>query len=454
MTFDLRGYLEKLKENYPDEIATVDSPVSIEFDMTAYAIELERKQRYPILFFKNVDGFDYPVVANIFASRHRIALALDLEERDLITRWNQCASIGIPPKVCTEAPVKEVILTGKDIDLYNYPIPVHFEEDAGRYITGGVSIANDPDTGVGNLNFTRLQLQGPALLGASLHSRGDLWDFQRRQEARGKPLEIAVAIGVHPCISIAGATRLPISEDEMELAGGLYGEAVPVIRAETVDLMVPAFAEMIIEGYIEPGARGNEGPFGEYTGYASDRSTRNVFHVTAVTHRSDMIYQDIVPGASAEHLNLSKASRVPRVYESVKQTFPNVVDINYPMSGTHFHCYISLHKTMEGQPKQVMMLLFGLDMYLKHIIVVDDDVDVYNEQQVLWALATRFQADRDLFVVSDVVCNLLDPSAINGVGAKMGIDATLPLDSTAKSLEYSEDILLRVKQGLNRLLEK
>jgi len=205
---------------------------------------------------------------------------------------------------------------------------------------------------------------------------------------------------------------------------------------------------MVIEGYIEPDRWEQEGPFGEYTGYSTDRSTRNVFRVTAITHRQDMIFHDIVPGASAEHLNLSKTSRVPQEFEMLKRVFPNVVAMNYPTSGTHFHCYLSMKKKMEGQPKQAMMFLFGLDMYLKWVVVVDEDVDVFNEQEVLWALATRFQADRDLFVVPDVACNILDPSSHDGMSAKLGMDATRPLDAGELKMEFSRDVIRIVEQKI------
>jgi UbiD family decarboxylase len=325
---------------------------------------------------------------------------------------------------------------------------VHFETDAGRYISGGIAIAKDPDTGVGNLNFTRLQVKDSALMGASMHSRGDLWNFQRRAEAAGKPLEVAVAVGVHPAVSIAAATQLPITEDELELAGGLLGSPITVIPAETVDLLVPAQAEMIIEGYIEPDSRQDEGPFNEYTGYSTSRSTRHIFRVTAITHRKDMIFQDVVPGNSSEHLNLSKTSRVPRVFDIVKRTFSNVKAINYPFSGTHFHCYLSMKDPLPGQARQAMLLLFGLDMYLKLVIVVDDDVDVYNEQEVLWALSTRFQADRDLFMVEGVSCNLLDPSAVEGVATKLGIDATRSADFSAVRMSLPEDVVAKVRREI------
>ncbi len=451
MKKDLRGFLEFLRQDHPEEILEVHHQVDLDNEMTTYVMELEKRGMTPLIFFHDVKGFPYPVVVNTFGSRRRIGYGIGLDEKELISGWKSRSTDRIPPIIVSEAPVKQVIQTGKKIDLEAYPIPGHFEIDGGRMITGGVVIAKDPDTGVGNLNFTRMQIHGADLLGASLHSRGDLWDFQRRQAERGEPLEIAVAIGVHPAISVAGATNLPITEDEMALAGALMGEGVPVVKAETVDLMVPANAEMIIEGVILPDRFQDEGPLGEYTGYASSRSTRNVIQVTAITHRADLIYQDIIPGASAEHLNLSKVSRMPRTFDAVKAVFPNVADMNYPMSGTHYHCYVSLDQKIEGQARQVMMLIFGLDPYIKHIIAVDTDVDVFDEKQVLWALATRFQADRDLFVVSGLPANLLDPSMEGVVGAKMGLDATLALDSPAVPIRIGEESIQKVRKALKEM---
>ena len=448
MAKDLRSFLERYRSIYPDEVWEIKDQVSLQYEGTALALQLEKKQRFPVLFFENIEDHAFPVVSNLFADRKRIAFMLGLEEGQLISDWPGLASRRIKPIMANHAPVKEVVRLGSAIDLLQYPIPVHFESDAGRYISGGVTVSKDPDTGVGNLNFTRLQIKGADLMGASLHSRGDLWDFQRRQEERGKLLEVAVVIGAHPAVCIAGATRLPINEDELELAGGLLGEPVPLVPAETLDLLVPANAEMVIEGFIEPDKRDQEGPFGEYTGYSTDRSTRNVFQVTAITHRKDMIFHDIVPGASAEHLNLSKTSRVPQEFEMLKKAFPNVVAMNYPTSGTHFHCYLSMKKKMEGQPKQAMMFLFGLDMYLKWIVVVDDDIDVFNEQEVLWALATRFQADRDSFVVPDVACNILDPSSHDGMSAKLGMDATRPLDAKELKMGFSQELIQKIEQKI------
>ena len=452
MTKDLRTFLDEIRKNGKDELWEINHPIPLDYQITAYALELEKLQYPPVLLFNAIEDFDYSVVTNLFASKKRLSDILRLPESELVTGWHEVASSRIKPKMVESAPVKQVLFKGEDIDLWQYPFPTHFQTDGGRYITAGVVIANDPDTGTGNLSYARMQIKDKATMGISMHSRGDLWDYQRRCEARGEPLEVAVAIGVHPAISIAAATQLPIDEYELELAGGLLGEPVPVVKAETVNLLVPAQAEMIIEGRILPEVREDEGPFGEYTGYSTDRSTRNVFQVTAITHREHPIIHDIIPGMARDHLNLSKASRIPRVFEVVKKTFPNAVNINYPYSGTHFHCYLSMRDLKPGQAKQAMMLLFGLDMYIKLVVVVDDDIDVNNEQQVLWALATRFQADRDAFVVDGVTTNLLDPSSKGGVSAKMGLDATRSQDFSGMNMSLPDDVLEKVREEIGKLM--
>jgi 2,5-furandicarboxylate decarboxylase 1 len=450
MVDDLRSYLQYLRNQGSGELWEIDQPVSLDYQMTAYALELESQQYPPALLFNHVDGFDFPVVCNLFSSKQRLAEVLGLTEKNLVSGWPDVASRRIEPVVVDHAPVRDVIITGDDVDLWKYPFPTHFETDGGRYISSGVVIANDPDSGVGNLNYTRFQVKGKSVMGASLHSRGDLWNYQRRCEARGEALEIAVVIGVHPAISIAAATQLPIYEDELHLAGGILQKPVPVVKAETVNVMVPAYAEMVIEGTIEPEIREDEGPFGEYTGYSTDRSTRNVFKVSAITHRENPISHDIVPGMASDHLNLSKVSRVPRVFETVKKVFSNAVNITYPYSGTHFHCYLSMHDPIPGQAKQAAMLLFGLDPYLKMVIVVDDDIDVNDEQQVLWALATRFQSDRDLFRVEGVSTNLLDPSIRNGVSAKMGLDATRAPDFSGMNMTIPAALVEQVRADIQK----
>jgi UbiD family decarboxylase len=330
--------------------------------------------------------------------------------------------------------VKEVVLTGADVDLTRLPIIRHFSEDAGPYITNAIVVARDPETGVRNASFHRMQLRSPTRLGTSLHSRRHLWDYQRRAEERGLPLPVAVVIGAHPLFHFgAGLWKGPIDVDEYEVAGGFFGEPLEIVPGVTVPVEAPAHAEIVLEGHILPGVREPEGPFAEFTGYASERSTRHVLEVSAILHRRDALYQDIAAGIAAEHTTLLAVPQEARLLKVLRAQSPGVKAVAYPQSGTcRLHCYIALRVTAEGQAKNVALAALGEDSALKLVVVVDDDVDVAHEQEVLWAVATRMQADRNLVVIPNAMGAILDPSSRDGATAKVVIDATRPLTGFAR----------------------
>jgi UbiD family decarboxylase len=290
-------------------------------------------------------------------------------------------------------------------------------------------------------------------LGISLHSRRHLWDYQRRAEDRGKNLEVAVVIGCHPLVLFGtGLWKGPIDVDEYDVAGGFLGEPLEVIPCETVALDVPARSEIILEGEIFAGIREDEGPFGEFTGYSSHNSTRHVLKVKAITCRRDTMFQDIVPGFSQEHNGMLAVPAEPRMLEVLRKVVPSVQDVAYPFSGAcRFHCYVSMKKIAEGQPKTAIFSAFAEDTSLKLVVVVDEDIDVHREQEVIWAIATRMQADRGVFVVPGCMGAMLDPSSQEGLTAKMGIDATRPLSGwKATRCTIPEDVRVRIKQMLNK----
>lgn len=424
----LRSFLKGLPAS---EILRAPGEVDLDFQPTALVLELERQGKSPVVVIDRPIGFDVPVVSNLFASRARIAGMAGTEPGRFNARWNEAMAKPIPPVIVSDAPVQEVVATGAGVDAATLPISRHFADDAGRYIGSGVLICKDPDTGVRNLSYQRLQLKGPSRFGASLHSRGHIWEHLQRAEARGQDLEVAVVIGMHPAINLAAAAKVAMEVDEFDIAGALLGAPVPLVKCRTIDVEVPADAEYVLEGRLLAGVHEDEGPYGEYTGYSTFRSTRNIFEVSAITRRERPIFHDIIPGYSAEHLLLGRAAREAHVFLRLKEMVPNLKALNYPKSGTHFHVYLSLHKTAEGQARQALMLLMGLDSYVKLAVAVDDDVDVFNEEEVLWALATRFQADTDMFMVPEVLCNRLDPSSRDGMSAKLALDATGPLKPEA-----------------------
>jgi len=418
----LRSFLDALPSS---DIFRITEPTDLDYRPTALVMELEKQGRSPVLLIEPPG--EVPVLANLFADRGRIARMVGVEPGGFNAAWARAEEHPVAAVLVDHGCVQEVVVTGPDLDAGSLPISRHFLQDAGRYIGSGILVCKDPDTGVRNLSFQRMQLKGPDRFGVSLHSRGHIWDHLQRSQARGRNLQVAVVIGAHPAIYLAAGAKVAMEVDEFDIAGGLLGRPVELVRCRTIDMEVPANAEYVLEGEILADVHEDEGPYGEYTGYSTSRSTRNVFVVRAITHRAKPIFLDIIPGYSTEHLLLGRSAKEAHVFSRLKEMVPTLKALNFPKSGTHFHAYLSFKKSSEGQARHALMLLFGLDPYVKLAIAVDEDVDVFREEEVLWAMATRFQADTDMFMVPKVFCNRLDPSSVDGMSAKLGLDATAPL---------------------------
>ncbi|MDR3573530.1 MAG: UbiD family decarboxylase [Anaerolineaceae bacterium] len=446
---DLRTFLNQVRSELPDQLLTISEEVPLDYTSTALTLELERRGRRPVLFFEHVQGQTMPLAANLFASRQVMALSIGVQPEAFTEQLGQKLDALIPAQPVQTGPVQEVVWEGSEADLTRLPIPRHFIQDAGPYITAGMLAARDPDTGIGNLAYVRLQVKGPRQMGASLHSRQHTWDYLRRAELRGQDLPVAVVIGAHPSVMLAAAAKMGIDQDEYDLAGALVGKPLPVCRCRTVDVSVPANAEIVIEGRLLANVHETEGPFGEYTGYVTGRSTHNVMEVTAITMRRDAVFVDIIPGNSAEHLGLGRVAKEAWLQKRMSEALPFFMDFHYPSSGTHFHCFIRIDKSAEGQAQQAAQLLVGLDHYVKLVIVVDKDIDPADEDAVMWAMATRMQADRDINILSHTICNRLDPSSDDGLGAKMLIDATRPKDFTAEPVRLPDEAVLYAERLLS-----
>lgn len=424
---DLRSFLDRLSGDSPASVFVVEDEVPLDYTSTALTLALDKQGRAPVVLLNRLAEREGRLAANLFGSRELLARSIGATPETFLNVLGDALDNLLPAEILSTdsaAPIHEVVWEGAEADLNRLPIPRHFEQDAGAYITAGMVAARDPDTGVGNLAYIRLQVTGPRRLGASLHSRQHTWDYLRRAEKRGQDLPVAIVIGAHPAVMLAGAAKMGIGEDEYDLAGALIGQPLQLVRGCTVDVMAPATAEIVIEGKLLANVHENEGPFGEYTGYVTGRSTHNVVEVSAITMRRDAIFVDIVPGNSAEHLILGRAAKEAWVHKQMREALPFFVDFHYPSSGTHFHCFVRIDKSAEGQAQQAAQLLVGLDHYVKLVIVVDSDIDPADEAAVMWALATRMQADRDATILTRCMCNKLDPSSDDGLGAKLLIDAT------------------------------
>jgi len=428
MAQDLRSFVAAYERHAPEEVVRVREPVALDFDVMALVLEYERRRRFPILVLEQVRGSDIPIVCNVVASRRALAFALGVPEAGLAAEYARRIKDTIKPVVVGDPPFRRRVLAGRDLDLGALPIPTYFPGDAGRYLTAGLLVARDPETGVETEGYHRFQLKGRDRMGVSLHSRRRMFEYQRRAEARKQPLPCAIALGVHPLVSMGSLAYPPADVGKFEVVGGLFGQPLEIAPCATLDLHVPAAAEIVIEGEILPGVREPEGPFGEFTGYFSRRSTEHVFVAKALAMRERPWFQSIGSGRAGDHITTLGLVREAEILNALTRTIPNVTGVHVPLSGTSsFTAYVAIKQGRPGEARHVIPIVLGVDHYLKLVIVVDDDVDVFDEADVMWAVATRMQADRDLVVIGGSLGALLDPSADErGVTAKLGIDATRP----------------------------
>jgi UbiD family decarboxylase len=446
MPNDLRSFIADVEERSPGDIARISKELSPRYEISAVLTHLERKKRFPVLFFQNVTGSQAAVIINAQASRRLMALALECQPQDLARVFSARQSEPRAPVETIKAPVHEVIKTGGEIDLTQVPLLTHYDVNAAPYITAGIVVAMDTDTGVRNTSYNRLMLADQRELRIFMAVGRHLWTLHNKAERRGEAMPIAIIIGVHPLFSLGAQALTPADEDEYAVIGGMMNEPVRVVKAKTVPMLVPADAEMIIEGKILPNLRRTEGPFGEFTGHAVAQDQRPVIEVTAITHRENYIFQDIHAGYT-EHKLMGAVPREAALLKAVRQTVPTVKNVCFPVSGNcRFHAYISIDKRAPGQAKNAICAAFAADMLLKHVVIVDDDIDVFDDEQVLWAVSNRFQADRGLVVIANAQGSELDPSAsAGGVNSKMGLDATKPLNGFAPQLRVPADVMARIR---------
>jgi 2,5-furandicarboxylate decarboxylase 1 len=446
----LRSFLDMVATDHPDELLRIRQPVSSRFDMTAITYELERVGKSPIIIFEKplADGSGgangMPVVTNVAANRKLLAACLGVAPQDLPTAFRERCQKYIPCELVKDAAWNEVVIEGDDVDLTKLPIPLQFSVDGGPYITAGQLSARDPVTGVDTTGFHRLMLKGKNRLGTSLHSRRRMYEFQRRAEERGQSLPAAITIGTHPLHYMGSMVyAYPPQVRKLEIIGGLFGEPYRVARCGVGELEVPAGAEIVIEGEILAETREPEGPFAEFTGYASYRSTQHVFVAHRVRMRRDAMFQSVTAGMSKDHILVSCITREGEILNTLRRNLPNVRAVHVPHTSCGaFTAYISMKKVSDGEPQTAIMATLGTEFYTKHVIVVDDDVDIFDTNDVMWAIATRVRPDKDIFFIPGAKAAILDPTSDpeTFTVTKVGIDATRPAGRDfAERLVISDD---------------
>ena len=446
----LRGFLAMVERDHPGEIVRITAPVRTHLDMTSLVFELEHAGRSPVVVYENVEGHSMKVVTNIAGSRKLLAACLGVPVGDLPSAFRERVQKYIPCETVKEAPWQEVVIEGDQVDLSKLPIPTHFSVDAAPYVTAGQLTARDPLTGVDTTGFHRFMLTGKNRLGVSLHSRRRMYEFHKRAEEKGQSLPAAITLGIHPLHYMGSMVfAYPPHVRKFEIIGGLFGEPYRLAKTGVQDLEVPAGAEIVIEGEILANVHEPEGPFSEFTGYASYRSTQNVFVARRVRQRRDAMYHSVASGMSQDHILVSCVTREGEILNTLRRNLPNVIAVHVPhRTCGAFLAIIKMKKSSQGEPQQAIMAALGTEFYTKYIIVVDEDVDIFDMNDVMWAVATRVKAEKDIVFIPGSKGAILDPTSDpeTFTVTKMGIDATKPLGKDfAERLTISEEQRERVR---------
>jgi 4-hydroxy-3-polyprenylbenzoate decarboxylase len=459
---DLRAFLKVLDDRR--ELARVAEPVSVDLEISAITDRISKRAGGgPALLFERPQGYDVPLLINALGSIERMKLALEVESLDdfgarveaildpkapatlldkirMLPRLKDLADLF--PVTVKRGSVQEIV-ERETPSLEALPVLKCWPGDAGRYITLPLVFTRDPESGKRNCGIYRMQVfdARTAAMHWQIHKHGA--HHHSRAERGGRRLEVACALGADPALVFAAAAPLPDDVDEMFLAGFVRREPVKMVKCVSVDLEVPATAEIVLEGYVDPGERRREGPFGDHTGYYSLADDYPVFHLTCVTRRERPVYQTTIVGPPPmEDYYIGKA--IERVFlPLMRRQLPEIVDINMPAEGIfHNLMLVSIRKRYPGQARRVMHAIWGMGqaMFSKVIVVVDEDVDVQDTRQVTWKALNHIDPERDIeFVMGPV--DVLDHAArLPQYGSHMGVDATRKGPSEGFTRDWPEEI--------------
>ena len=444
---DLRTFLAQVKERFPDELVHVRRDVDLKFEISAVLVKLDRAHKFPIVIFDNLASASggrsaFPLLSNLFASRNLCALSLDSSVEKVGLDYDRRTQNAKTPVIVgrDQAPVKQVVKKGEDINLFDFPVPLPYHMEGGRTILGSVVTTVDNQEGtVYNCAYQTLRVLEPRRATVGLGEQTGNWErYRERVAATGEGLPVVAWMGHHPAACMGALTRVSLDVDEYGVIGGALGEPLRVTPSETWGdkFLVPADAEIVIEGVIPPKERGRHGLRADFARYYSPETLRPVIDVKAITYRRDAIYHDIhLGGRDQDHLG-----GIPlegSIYRAVRQAVPTVKNVHLPSSGcSRFHAYVQIKKTGAGQGREAIVAALSVDRRLKHIVVVDEDIDIFDDADVLWAVATRSRWDRDMVVLPNMASTTRDPTAYASGSselayhsytvAKGGIDATMP----------------------------
>jgi 2,5-furandicarboxylate decarboxylase 1 len=424
--FRLRRLVERLVDM--GEVDIHDEPVALS-EMSPM-IEATEKA----LLFRKAGPEQQEIVGAVSATPRRLAAAFGVNEDKM--RDEYLRRVANPQKTfevpSNESPVHEVVLTGDQIDLTKLPFHVQHEYDGAPYISSGIDFTLDPTTKRSNVGCRRLMLRGKDKCGFNLTAPSDLKQIYLGCVARGEKLQASFTIGAHPLDTMAAANRGMPGQDEINTLATFRGEPLPVVKCLTNDLYVPADAEIVLEGYVdERGYIDNEGPYGEYMGYYGPMHGDPVFHVTAITRRRDVLHQTVKHGVGrrlgwCDGAPMGALQAEARAWQALKHAGIDVVDTYVPPGpGVGSHLRVSIRKCSDAEPRDAIAVLLGGSRTTKHVFIMDDDVNIRSSEEMEWVMASRFQADQDIVVLSGMRFMPMDPSTdYKGISAKAGFDLT------------------------------
>ncbi|MFH1775362.1 MAG: UbiD family decarboxylase [Chloroflexota bacterium] len=439
---DLRQFLKAAREAGPDYYAETNKPLSPQYEVCVLSQKLAREGRFPLLYCPQIEGSKLPLVNGIFASYELLGLALDVTPdklkkvgnngifREYRRRQDNLRSPQeIPGK---DAPVQEVVLQGKDVDLGLLPIIHHYELNPAKYVSFGMTIVKDPDTGVPNVGVYRQEVKGKNRLACMPTPIHDTAVIARRYAELGKPMEVVTFIGHHPLVGMGAVGTYPLGQSELDVMGALLEEPLEVTKGVTVDLPVPAFAEIAIEGIIDPAKTETDGPFSEAYGYYGGHRSCYVIEIKAITMRKDAIYQNLDP-INPEHNLAAQLYYESELYDSVRRVIPTVKAVHHAplaMAGKHF-MFISIKKRNPGDGRLAGLAALCANRARKIAVVVDEDIDVYNHQEVLWAIGNRVRGELDIDIIPRMPSIMLSPCSRDETGLSKGLlDTNILIDAT------------------------
>ena len=419
----MREFLKVLEEDF--KVIKIEKEVSAEYEVA----KILREHPKDVLIFENVEGYDMKIISGICNTRDKIARGISVTVPEITKRIMEATENPIPIKNVEN--VKENFNTQKEPDLGKIPVPTYYKKDGGAYMTAGVVIAKDPETGIRNASIHRMLVSGKDKLGIRIVPR-NLYTYYKKAEEMDKPLDIAIAIGMHPATLLATTTSVPITTDELEVANNFHNGNMKLIKCESVDLNVPD-AEIIMEGKILPHEREPEGPFVDLTDTYDVVRNEPIIKLNKIHYKEDPFYHAIMP-AGFEHRLLQGLPQEPRIYNAVLNTVPTVQNVVLTEGGCCWlHAAVSIKKQTQGDGKNVLMAALAAHPSLKHAIVVDEDVDIFDPEDLEYAIATRVKGDDDIMIVPGARGSSLDPCAKpDGTTTKIGVDATKPLDKLEK----------------------